>query len=351
MNRTIYFAGNDTFKQHVIPFFGDVGLEETTDRRRADVIYVTYGGHYGPLRYLCSWLGRQTLVFHWIGSDVLRWQEGIRSKNPIKGLYYRLWRFLYRRKLRCGQLISLAVTSQLKEKLARIGIPATVFPITSIHRETIALADTLAQEERPNDVVGYIPFDSYEFYGGHLFTAVARELPHRRFVMVVPDRQEIGSEKRVIGSDRRVNGSERRMSGSERQMSDSERRVSGSERRVIADGAPVHVPDNVRVMPELSFTEMQRELASARCMLRLTRHDGLALLVLEALLHRMQVVWSQPFPYCEHVDPGQVTIGELAEVVEALLQENGLNQTGREYVLENYSVERMQEVFNALFRV
>ncbi len=319
--RTVFFAGNDTFKQHVIPFFGDAGLEEATDRRRADVIYVTYGGHYGPLRYLRSWLGRQTLVFHWIGSDVLCWQEGIRSKNPVKRLYYRLWRFLYRRKHRRGQLISLAVTSQLKEKLARIGIPATVFPITSIHKETTALAESMARDSRPNDVLGYIPLDRFAFYGGHLFLAVARELPHRHFVMVVPDRQEIGSERQEIGS----------------------------KRQVVADGAPVQVPDNMRVMPELSFTEMQRELASARCMLRPTRHDGLALLVLEALLARMRVVWSQPFPHCLHVDPGQISVGELAEVVETLLQEKGLNHAGREFVAENYSVEKMQITFNALF--
>ncbi len=314
--RTVYFAGNDTFKQHVIPFFGAAGLEETFDRRKADIIYVTYGGHFGPLKHLRTWIGRKTLVFHWIGSDVLRWQEGIRSKNPLKRLYYHFWRWLYRRKHRCGGLISLTVTPALKDKLQGIRIPATVFPITSIHRETIALAGELSQDIRPHDVVGYIPLDSYEFYGGHLFTAVARALPHRRFVMVVPDRKIISG-----------NG------------------------QVMADGMAVDIPDNVRMLPELSFEAMQHELASARLMLRPTKHDGLALLVLEALLHRMQVVWSQPFPHCEHIDMEHITGKALASRVEEILDGWEENLTGRDYVVSMYSGVCLQRMFNKRFGV
>ncbi len=314
--RSVYFAGNDTFKQHVIPFFGEAGLEECTDRRRADIVYVTYGGHYGPLKYLRSWLGPQTLVFHWIGSDVLRWEEGIRSKNPLKRLYYHSWRWLFRRKYRRGRLKSLTVTPALKDKLQGIRIPARVFPITSIHRETIAMADALALTERPNDVVGYIPLDSFAFYGGHLFTAVARELPHRRFVMVVPDK------KVVPGND-----------------------------QVMADGMAVDIPENVRMLPELSFEAMQRELASARLMLRPTQHDGLALLVLEALLARMQVIWSQPFPHCTHVEADRIHTGELAATVESLLEDWTENHAGRDHVVSHYSGLCLQRGFNSLFKV
>ncbi len=312
--RSVYFAGNDTFKQHVIPFFGDAGLEETRDRREADIIYVTYGGHYGPLKHLRSWLGRQSLVFHWIGSDVLRWQEGIRSKNPLKRLYYRSWRWLYRRKHRRGQLVSLAVTPGLKDKLQEVRIPATVFPITSIHRDTIAMADKVARADRPNDVVGYIPLDSFDFYGGPLFTAVARELPHRRFVMVVPDRQ-----------------------------------VLPDRDRVLADGMATDIPDNVKMLPELSFEAMQRELASARLMLRPTRHDGLALLVLEALLARMHVLWSQPFPHCKHIDVEHITFTELAKQVEAFLETWEENRAGRDYVVSTYGGICLQREFNKRF--
>ncbi len=316
MKRRVYFAGNDTFKQHVIPFFGEAGLEETFDRRKADIIYVTYGGHYGPLKHLHAWLGRKTFVFHWIGSDVLRWQDGIRSKNPLKRLYYHFWRWLYLRKHCRSQLISLTVTSLLQDKLQDICIPARIFPITSIHRETIAMADAVAQDTRPNDVVGYIPLDSFAFYGGHLFTAVARMLPHRRFVMVAPDRKVVP-----------VNG------------------------QVMADGMAADIPDNVRLLPGLSFEAMQRELASARLMLRPTRHDGLALLVLEALLARMQVVWSQPFPHCVHVNMKHVTSQALATRVETLLDAWEENLEGRNYVVSTYSGICLQRLFNKRFRV
>ncbi len=313
--RSVYFAGNDTFKQHVIPFFGEAGLEECADRRRADIVYVTYGGHYGPLKHLRSWIGRQTIVFHWIGSDVLRWQEGIRSKNPFKRLYYHFWRWLYRRKHGSGKLISLTVTKALKDKLQDIRIPARVFPITSIHRETIAMADALAPTERPNDVVGYIPLDSFAFYGGHLFTALARELPHRRFVMVVPDRKVVSGEDQVM-----------------------------------ADGMATDIPENVQVMAELSFEAMQSELASARLMLRPTKHDGLALLVLEALLARTHVIWSQPFPHCTHVEADRTSAGELAATVESLLEAWTENHAGRDYVVSTYSGICLQREFNSLFK-
>ena len=312
--RKVYFAGNDTFKQHVIPFFGEAGLEETADPRVADIIYVTYGGHYGPLKHLHTWLGGQQLVFHWIGSDVLRWREGVRSANIFRRLYYQFWRLLYRRKHRRGQLISLAVTPALKEKLESIRIPSTVFPITSIHKETIAMTDALTQDARPNDVVGYIPLDSFAFYGGPLFVAAARELPHRRFVMVVPDRKTLHDKLPVM-----------------------------------ADGMPLDVPDNVRMLPELSFEAMQRELTATRLMLRPTKHDGLALLVLEALLARMKVMWSQPFPHCVHIDVQRITGKALAEQVEAMLASWKENQGGREYVVSSYSGVCLQRSFNKLF--
>ncbi len=351
MRRSVYFAGNDTFKQHVIPFFRGAGLEETTRKKDADILYVTFGGHYGPLAHPISWYGKQNMVFHWIGSDVLRWQEGIRSKNIIKRLYYRLWRRLMLRKHRRKQLISLAVTEHLQDKLSSIGIPAEVFPITSIHEDTIRMAEEMdagsaakearqgdaeagkreaktgkgeaersktgkkdrhaaassGEAYRATDVIGYIPMDDFDFYGGPLFASLAERLPQRRFTVVVPDRRKVSDEERA------------------------------------------QFPGNVRVLPELSFEAMQQELASSRCMFRATRHDGLSLLVLEALLHEIHVLWSQPFPHTYHVDPELTAPEELAARVEHLIAMKEKNTEGKRFVIERYRTDRLQREFEKLF--
>ena len=368
--RSVYFAGNDTFKQHVIPLFGEAGLEETLHRQDAHIIYVTYAGHFGPLKHLRPWLSSKTLVFHWIGSDVLRWQAGLRSKNPIKRLYYHLWRTLYLRKYHRGKLISLAVTPALQEKLKGIAIPTEVFPITSVNEETIAMAEEergkrekrkVKGEERKEkgegkekrekrkekneerkvkgegswkpggetDVVGYVPWGDFGFYGGPLFVEVARRLPHRHFTMVVPDKKEISADELF-------------MSGS------SIGREAQGQKGFNEEGSE-RFPENVRVLPELSFEEMQRVLASAKCMLRPTRHDGLALMVLEALLAELQVIWSQPFPHTHPVDPMTIKPEELATLVEDIIRKNRKNKEGKQYVMDTYSVDTLQKKFNALF--
>ncbi len=359
IKRKVYFAGNDTFKQHVIPLFGEAGLEETLHRHDAHIIYVTYVGHFGPLKHLRTWLGGKTLVFHWIGSDVLRWQAGLRSKNPFNRLYYHIWKMFYLHKYRRGGLISLAVTPALQEKLEGIGIMTVVFPITSINEATIEMAEEMGAEcckrrrkdkergvERvrlsagrkekkvtggETDVVGYLPWGDFVFYGGPLFVEVARRLPGRRFTMVVPDKKEVDKDGLFAPASYEGRGSHALPAFHE----------WGSGR----------LPENVRVLPELSFEQMQRELAPAKCMLRPTQHDGLALLVLEALLAELQVVWSQPFPHTHHIDPVTITPQALATLVENIIRENRKNKEGKEYVIKTYSVGRLQKRFNALFNV
>lgn len=305
--KTVYFAGNDTFKMHVKPFFEGAKLKETQKKCRADIIYVTYGGHFGPVANLFYWLCGKSLVFHWIGSDVLRWNECIHSKNPLTRLYFRFWRSMLLAKHRRRQLVSMAVTEHLQDKLREIGIPATVFPITSINNETISLSRQLRKPDRPTDFISYIPFDQFDFYGGPLFIETAAILSHRKFLMVVPDRKTLDA------------------------------------------GIESGFPPNVKVLPEVGFNEIQQLLADSKCLLRFTVHDGLSLMVLEALLAEMQVVWSRPFPHTHHINPAQLTPEKCSRLIDGLIANWQENTPGRQHVIEKYSVGSLQDTFNRIF--
>ncbi len=306
--KRVFFAGNDTFKMHVKPFFEGAKLEETTNKRRADIIYVTYGGHFGPVVNLFYWLCGKSLVFHWIGSDVLRWKEGLYSKNPLTRLYFRFWRYMLLAKHRRRQLVSMAVTEHLQDKLREIGIPATLFPITSINNETIGLSRQLRKPDRSTDFIAYVPFDRFVFYGGPLFIETAAMLPHRSFLMVVPDR---------LSSDAGIDDS---------------------------------FPANVKLLPEVGFGEMQQLLSDSRYLLRFTAHDGLSLMVLEALLAGMQVVWTRPFPHTHQVNPGELTPEKCSRLLDGLIANWQENTLGRQHVIERYSVGSLQETFNNIFQ-
>lgn len=84
-------------------------------------------------------------------------------------------------------------------------------------------------------------------------------------------------------------------------------------------------------------------------MIRLTRHDGLSFMVLEALAHGRHVIWGYPFTGVYQTDG---SIDRLVPFIEKLYQkhsEKGLhiNQVGREYVARFY---RPQNVWDSISR-
>ncbi len=306
--RSVYFAGNDTFKMHVMPLFEDAMLHEANSSRDADIIYVTFGRHFGPLRYAYYWLSNKLFIIHWIGSDVPGWIRSLDSLNPFVRLYYQYWRMMIKRKLKRKQLVSLAVTEHLADKLKKMGVPAEVFPITSINNSSIAMAEKLNKEDRNIDFISYIPINKFDFYGGAWFLECATRLPHRNFLLIVPDIDKMKTSFKKS------------------------------------------FPGNVQIMPEIGFDEMQALFADARFLLRLTRHDGLSLMVLEALLAEMQVYWTCHFPYTNHVSLHESKPADLAEQLDKHIADWKTNTVGKRFVINNYNVNLFQNQFNELLK-
>ncbi len=76
---------------------------------------------------------------------------------------------------------------------------------------------------------------------------------------------------------------------------------------------------NVRYFGRLPYEEMDEIYRKSTVLLRLTVHDGLSLMVLEALSRGRYVVWSQEFPHCfKATDTSEATkyLRQLREVNE-----------------------------------
>jgi hypothetical protein len=168
--------------------------------------------------------------------------------------------------------LHLAVHRPLVDELAMLGVRARHQPNLSAHLRT----EELPWPDEPA-VLCYTPPTGWGLYGvGRLFE-LARRLPGVRFY-------SCGSAE-----------------------------------------PPVGAPSNWEHLGLLD--DMGPAFARARVLVRPTRRDGLARMVLEALGYARRVVWTQPFP---HVLFARTDDGLLAQTRRAL--ESGENAGGREMI-------------------
>jgi len=160
--------------------------------------------------------------------------------------------------LRLENLVHWACAPHLVSELAALGIEARYVKIAGV--ETCTAAPPLPTTFT---VLAYLPEPSREFYGqAHLWEA-ARALPDVRFV--------------VVGR-------------------------GGGE-----SGAPA----NVQYAGEVN--DMERRIDSASVLFRLPQHDGLPVMVIEALARGRHVIWTHPFP-------GVIQAASAAEAIDALVK-------------------------------
>jgi hypothetical protein len=177
--------------------------------------------------------------------------------------------------------LHLAVHAPLVGELAALGIPARHLPNLSEH---------LRVEEPPwpaePAVLCYTPPTGRELYGVPRLLALARRLPAVRFYSCG------------------------------------------------ADEPPAGAPPNWEHLGLLA--DMRPAFARARVLVRPTRRDGLARMVLEALGYGRRVVWTQPFPHVYHAESDEELLEKTSEALDA-----GENRAGREMIRTHYSNRRI----------
>lgn len=304
----IYFGGDTSYKAAILQAMGaDKFVETGTIYEHNDIVYWVYGGGPDPRKNLKLWIRRRPIVIlHWIGTDTLIWSNALLTGGFLRRTWYKFRRYLINRKVRRNELINLVCADWLGTELQQIGIAnAMTIPISSIHESLIA--STSKGTEKNIDFVSYVPSHRFDFYGGPMILDLAKQMPNRRFHIVHPDLDQ------------------------------------------ISDAVIKSYPPNLSVSPKVPFNKMQELLAASKCFLRFTKHDGLSLSVLEAMLHRSTVFWTQPFPYTHHVDFGteapEVIRLRLDEAIETWTE----NENGRQYVIEHFTTENLSVLYKSMF--
>ncbi len=254
-------------------------------------VYYFIGGLRLSLKKLKYWLSvTKPVVIHWIGTDVHTIvNDQVTSSKESIPLSLRRFFFKYKK-----NFLHLASAPWLCEELKEIGIISRFLPITTLSKSVVNVIDVT--RERNIDFLSYVPQSRFNFYGGDIIVKIAKNIPNRKFVIIVPDAESQSS----IG-------------------------LSG-------------IPNNVMLLPRMSFDAVQKLMAKTKVFLRLTKHDGLSLSVLEAMNNACQVLWTYQFPFVI-----QTKTSTLSDDVSSVVEKWSPNIQGRDYVRENFQAEVVYE--------
>lgn len=90
---------------------------------------------------------------------------------------------------------------------------------------------------------------------------------------------------------------------------------------------------NARYLGKVPYEKMEDIYLDSTVLLRITKHDGLAFMVLEALMRGRYVIWSKPFPHCLHAE----NYFEALEGVKMYLESKTLNVKGIAFIKDNFN--------------
>ncbi len=183
------------------------------------------------------------------------------------------------------------VSPWLQEELTLLDIPAEILP--NVFREYPEQISGLP--EKPN-VYTYIPEGRGEFYGWLIIEKLVQDYPNIQFFVLANKGEEVN-----------------------------------------------HYP-NVKFLGWQD--DIKQWIQKSYIYLRLTRHDGLPKMVLEALASGRQVIFSGEFPYCHKA----TTYTELKSCFDRLLKEPKLNLEGAKFVRNVYHPVKTKQALVTLYK-
>jgi glycosyltransferase involved in cell wall biosynthesis len=110
---------------------------------------------------------------------------------------------------------------------------------------------------------------------------------------------------------------------------------------LIVGGGELRVPAGVEATNLGWRDDLRGIYERATVLIRLTPHDGLSLMVLEALSFGRYVMWSKPFPYAFHIRSQSDLRAGLRSLIERHRRGELLAQyTAAEKISREYTTER-----------
>jgi hypothetical protein len=93
--------------------------------------------------------------------------------------------------------------------------------------------------------------------------------------------------------------------------------------------------------PNMTYLGWQKDMSkvydNTTVLLRIVEHDGLSLMVREALARGRQVIWSEPFPHCHHAKDFNVAKSALSSIMKNPV----INNDGANYVQEEFNITKI----------
>jgi hypothetical protein len=235
-------------------------------------------------------LFRKPLVIHWVGTDVLEVSEAIKAEGVSRAVL--------------KTSIHWAEVPWTARELNLVGIPTEVVPLTS----TLTTA-RIAPLPKKLTVLTYFPDARYEFYSASYILRLAKEMPDIQIFCV-------GSEEMAFHT------------------------TSGP------------LPSNIKLLGRVD--SLEKTYDESTILIRMTKHDGLSFMVLEALAHGRYVIWS----YLLDGAPGLFVASDYEAMYEHMqvlynkhLQNNlSTNDDGAEFVLSRYNPAQVAEEIRRRFQ-
>lgn len=102
---------------------------------------------------------------------------------------------------------------------------------------------------------------------------------------------------------------------------------------------------NIQYYGLIGYDEMDKIHQMSSVLLRITEHDGLSFMVLEALGRGRYVIWSQKFPHCLYAKKTSEVITHLMKLKNI----NQINSIGHDFIVNNFDndiwLDRLIEVY------
>jgi len=261
--------------------------------KKLDLVYIIYGwlGNSQILMVFLSLFLKIPILIHWIGTDVYTMtnSENLSLKIKFKRLVMKI---LFKLNKRCYHI---ACAPWLKDELFKVGINAAFIPVLS---PMISMNSEIYQLPKTLTVLSYIPLGKEDFYGEYKLIELAKKNPDVKFIV-----------------------------------------VANSPERKPKDLS------NVEYYGWVSREEMEELYKNSTCVLRLTKHDGLLGLGIEALLRGRYLIFIYEHPYVYKA----TTVEEAQKALDDIKIKTEPNYEGAKFVKESYSTEIIKERIKKLF--
>jgi hypothetical protein len=183
---------------------------------------------------------------------------------------------------------NLVVSENLKNELNHHNISSTILPLTKLK-----FIDEIPLFPDKFSVLAYVPEDRWDFYNGDLILELAEKLPQTEF--------------HILASGNRKSN-----------------------------------------LPNVFFYDFVEDVTPfyKRCsvLVRVTVHDGLPKMVLEALAYGRHVLWNGSLPYCFKVN----SIDECVMVLNKLKGETKANEKGKIFAEQNFNPGKILDEYLSL---